>query len=146
MKSDSRLKYCWWYIKYIDNFVICVTSKSIDTCGPYFGLDCSTSIRNYLEEQLLMVLRKDEQPEEWGSFFRDLVNYVQTTVLYAQETLLREDKSVSKTACSSNLLINFSTRYTEHADSSPSGMCLTGIPTILTKLNSGLLQSPPNTW
>ena len=57
------------YLKYINNFIICITSEFIDTCGPYFGLDCIKSISNYLEEKLLVVLRIDEQPEELGSFF-----------------------------------------------------------------------------
>jgi len=48
--------------------------------------------------------------------FRNLVIRVQTTALCAQETPLREDKSIYTTTaatCSSNLLINFSTCYTE---------------------------------
>jgi hypothetical protein len=69
MKTDSRLKYCWWYLKCIYNFIIFFTSKYIDTYGPYFGLDCGTRMSNYSEEQLLMVLKKDEGPEEWGNFF-----------------------------------------------------------------------------
>jgi len=75
-----------------------------------------------------MVLRTDEQPGEWGSSFRNLVIRVQTMALYTQETLRREDNSISTTTttCSSNLLTNFSTCYTKHADSSssPSGIFL----------------------